>query len=342
MTRSSRSIRGYVIKRLLLTIPMVWILLTVVFFLMRVAPGDPISAALGGRVSPAELAQRRAAAGLDRPLIVQYADYLGGVATGDLGTSITDGRPVSDILLVNGMATLELTVVALLVALALGVPLGLVAGRFRNGAVDTGSRLFGIVSYAMPTFFVGLLAQLLFGVALGWLPTSGAASALVQTTLPERTHLVLVDALLAGDMHAFSDGLQHLILPAGTLGLVLAGVFIRLVRINVIQTLRSDYVEAARARGIGERNVVVRHGFRNAMIPVTTVLGLQAALLLSGAVLTENTFNWPGIGNELMEYLNNRDYVAVQGIITAFALAVVLVSLLIDLIAVIIDPRIRY
>lgn len=321
---------------------MVWILLTVVFFLMRVAPGDPISAALGGRVSPAELAQRRAAAGLDRPLIVQYADYLGGVATGDLGTSITDGRPVSDILLVNGMATLELTVVALLVALALGVPLGLVAGRFRNGAVDTGSRLFGIVSYAMPTFFVGLLAQLLFGVALGWLPTSGAASALVQTTLPERTHLVLVDALLAGDMHAFSDGLQHLILPAGTLGLVLAGVFIRLVRINVIQTLRSDYVEAARARGIGERNVVVRHGFRNAMIPVTTVLGLQAALLLSGAVLTENTFNWPGIGNELMEYLNNRDYVAVQGIITAFALAVVLVSLLIDLIAVIIDPRIRY
>jgi peptide/nickel transport system permease protein len=181
-----------------------------------------------------------------------------------------------------------------------------------------------------------------FGVALGWLPTSGASSPVVEATLPEHTHIVLIDALLAGDTSAFFDALQHLILPAATLGIVLAGVFIRLVRVNLIQTLRSDYVEAARARGIRERGVVLKHGFRNALVPVITVMGLQAALLLSGAVLTENTFNWPGIGNQLLVYLNNRDYTALQGIITAFALVVVGVSLLIDLLAATIDPRVRY
>jgi peptide/nickel transport system permease protein len=339
---SSGSLRGYVLTRLLLTIPMVWILLTIVFCLMRVAPGDPISAALGGKVAPAELAERRAEAGFDRPLIAQYGDYLSEVVQGNLGESITDNRPVTDILLVNGLATVELTFFALLVALGVGIPLGLLAGRYRDTGVDTASRLFGIVSYAMPAFFVGLLAQLVFGVALGWLPTSGESSPVVEATLPERTHIVLIDALLAGDTSAFFDALQHLILPAVTLGIVLAGVFIRLVRVNLIQTLRSDYVEAARARGIRERGVVLKHGFRNALVPVITVMGLQAALLLSGAVLTENTFNWPGIGNALLVYLNNRDYTAVQGIITAFALVVVGVSLLIDLLAATIDPRVRY
>ena len=339
---SSGSLRGYVLTRLLLTIPMVWILLTIVFCLMRVAPGDPISAALGGKVAPAELAERRAEAGFDRPLIAQYGDYLSEVVQGNLGESITDNRPVTDILLVNGLATVELTFFALLVALAVGIPLGLLAGRYRDTGVDTASRLFGIVTYAMPAFFVGLVAQLVFGVALGWLPTSGESSPVVEATLPERTHIVLIDALLAGDTSAFFDALQHLILPAVTLGIVLAGVFIRLVRVNLIQTLRSDYVEAARARGIRERGVVLKHGFRNALVPVITVMGLQAALLLSGAVLTENTFNWPGIGNALLVYLNNRDYTAVQGIITAFALVVVGVSLLIDLLAATIDPRVRY
>ena len=342
MARSSGSLRTYVITRVLLTIPMVFILLTMVFLLMRVAPGDPIQAALGGRLPPAQLAARRHAAGFDRPLIVQYGQYLGSVLTGHFGTSLTDGRPVTQIIAVNGAATLELTVAALIVALVVGVPLGLYSGRFRNSFFDVGSRLFGIVAYAAPVFFVGLLAQLFFGKYLGWLPASGQAGPIVQAVLPQPTHILVIDALLAGDWSAFRDVVLHLILPACTLGLLVSGVFIRLVRVNIIQTLKADYIEAARARGIVERRVVVRHAFRNALVPVVTVMGLQAALLLSGAVLTEETFNWPGIGNQLIDYLNNRDYTAVQGIITVFALVVVVVSLLIDLVTVLVDPRVKY
>ena len=330
------------ITRLVLTVPMVFILLTLVFVLMRVAPGDPIQAALGGRLSQAQLAQRRHDAGYDRPLIVQYAEYLGHVLRGDFGTSVTDHRTVTNVLLVNGAATLELTLAALLVALAVGVPLGLVAGRYRNSVFDVASRLFGIVIYAAPVFFLGLLGQLLFGKYLNWLPTSGQAGAIVSATLPTHTNMLVVDSILDADPEALKDTLRHLVLPAVTLGLLTAGVFIRLVRVNVIQTLRADYIEAARARGVSERRVVLKHAFRNALVPVVTVMGLQAALLLSGAVLTENTFNWPGIGYALLQYLNNRDYVAVQGIITVFGLVVVVTSLLIDLLTVVIDPRVRY
>jgi peptide/nickel transport system permease protein len=333
------SLRNYALTRLALTIPMVLILLTVVFVLMRVVPGDPIQSALGGHAPPSVIAEKRHEAGFDRPVTAQYVSYLKQVFSGNFGTTLTDDRRVVDIVRVNGAATLELTVGALLVALLVGAPLGLLAGRRRGGAFDAATRLGAIVTYAMPTFFLGLLAQLLLG---RWLPTSGEASALNLATVPAVTHMALVDSLLAGNLAAAGDAFRHLILPACTLGLVTAGVFTRLVRVNVIQTLRADYIEAARARGIPERRVVTRHALRNALVPVVTVMGLQAALLLSGAVLTENTFNWPGIGQALVQYLNNRDYVAVQGIITAAALAVVLVSLLIDLATVVIDPRVRY
>jgi peptide/nickel transport system permease protein len=202
--------------------------------------------------------------------------------------------------------------------------------------------MFGIVIYAAPVFFTGFLAQLLFAGELGWLPSSGRASPIVEFDLDKVTHFYLIDTLITGNWDAFWDVLQHLILPAVTLGLLISGVLIRLVRVNLLQTMRGDYVEAARARGIPERRVVMQHAFRNAMVPVVTVAGLQFAILLGGAVLTEQTFNWPGIGAELVRYLNERDYIAVQGIITIFALAVVVVSLLIDLINAFIDPRVRY
>jgi peptide/nickel transport system permease protein len=333
------SLRTYLITRLLLTVPMVLILLTMVFILMRVAPGDPIQSALGGRAPAEVIAQKRAEAGFDRPLIVQYAEYLGQVATGNFGRALTDNRPVTSIIVQNGAATGELAVAALLIAAVIGVPLGLLAGRRRDGPFDVTIRLSSIVTYAAPTFFLGLLLQLLCGK---FLPTSGSASGVVLATTPEVTHVVLIDALIAGDGPAATDALMHLILPALTLGVVTAGVFARLVRVNIIQTLRADYVEAASARGIPPRRVVIHHAFRNALVPVVTVMGLQAALLLSGAVLTENTFNWPGIGQALLHYLNNRDYVAVQGIITAFALVVVVVSLIIDVVTVIVDPRVKY
>ncbi len=336
------TLRRYVLQRLALVVPMVFILLTFVFVLMRVIPGDPVSAALGGRLNPEALAQRRAAAGYDRPLLVQYVEYLGNVVRGDLGRTLGDNRAVTSIIVENGGATLTLAVAALLVALLAGVPLGLYSGRHRDTAGDVGVRLFGIVSYAAPVFFTGLILQLVFGVWLDLVPTSGQAGPITQVRVDEITHILLLDALLAGNVEAALDVLHHLVLPAITLGLLLVGVFLRLVRVNLIQSLQGDYVEAARARGIPERFVVRRHAFRNALVPVVTVMGLQAALLLSGTILTEATFNWPGLGSELVDYLNNRDYVAVQGIITVFAVVVVVVSLLIDIINALIDPRVRY
>lgn len=334
--------RAYLVTRVMLFVPQVLVILTIVFILMRVAPGDPVSVALGGQRSADELEALREAAGYNRPILVQYLDYLGGVLRLDLGTTIIDNRPVTQIFAVNGGATLTLTLAAFLVALVISVPLGLLAGRYRDTALDAVLRVMSILTYAAPVFFLGLLMQLLFSRNLGWLPSSSQASPVVFASVPSRTNIFLVDALLAGNADAFWNGLTHLVLPAVTLGLLLTGVFVRIIRINLIQTLRSDYVEAARARGVPESQVVVRHAFRNAMVPFVTILGLQVALLLGGAVLTEQTFNWNGIGSQLVRYLDARDYAAVQGIITLFALVVVAASFVIDIINAIIDPRVRY
>ena len=336
------SLLSYVVTRIALAIPMVLILLTMVFLLMRVAPGDPISASLGGHVPPRVVQQIKHRLGYDKPILTQYGNYLWDTVHLNFGTTITDRRPVTDIVKENGAATLELTIAAMFVAIIVGITVGLVAGRFRDTPIDVGGRMFGIVIYAMPVFYLGFLAQLVFGSWLGILPTSGRAGPLTEALLSTHTNLYLIDSLIDGNWAAFKDVLLHLILPATTLGLVIAGIFIRLVRVNVIRTLKDDHIEAARARGIPERSVVYNHAFRNALVPVITVVGLQMALLLSGAVLTENTFNWPGIGNKLLYYLENRDYAAVQGIIVIFALIVVVISLLIDLVSAAIDPRIRY
>lgn len=321
---------------------MILILLTIVFLLMRVAPGDPISAALGGRLSQEQIQERREAAGYDRPIIVQYGEYLFDVLTLDFGETVTDNRPITAVITQNGSATLELTFFAMIVAVLVGVSTGLLAGQYRDKPPDVVGRLFGIVIYAAPVFFLGFLFQLLFSSKLGWLPSSGRANPVTVFELDTPTNLFVVDALIAGDVDALVDVLRHLVMPAVTLGLVIGGVFIRLVRVNVLQTMRGDYIEAARARGLRERKVVFRHAFKNALVPVITVMGLQIALLMGGAVLTEQTFNWPGIGSELIRYLDNRDYIAVQGIITFFAVIVVLVSVLIDFINAAVDPRIRY
>jgi peptide/nickel transport system permease protein len=341
---SSGSLRTYLITRLLLVIPMVWILVTVVFFVMRTI-GDPITAALGGRLPASELAQRRHAAGLDRPILSQYWDYLSGVLHGDFGTTITDNQSIGHVILVRGAATLELSAWAILIALLIGIPLGRVAARYRDRLPDVGLRLFAVLCYAMPVFFFGLLLQLLFAIKLGWLPPSGRASVdvdLAINNVSPNTHIYLINAIQYGNLADIWDVVKHAILPGLTLGLLVGGIFLRLVRVNLLQTLRSDYVEAARARGIPERWVVRKHAFRNALIPVVTVMGLQIATLLGGAVLTEDTFNWQGLGYQLTQYLEQRDYIAVQGIVTAIAVVVAIVSFLIDVIAALVDPRVRY
>ena len=338
----SGSLARYILVRVILVIPMMLVLLTVVFILLRVAPGDPVTASVGGRLPPAIIAQKRAALGLDRPLIQQYLEYLGQVVRFKFGTTISDNQPVTNVIRDKGGATLTLTVGAFVVALVVGLPLGRLAGRYRDTALDAVIRVFGIVTYAAPIFWVGVLLVAFVAAHFpGW-PTYGIASAQTTFVVPTHTHILIVDAVYANYWSGVFDILKHCVLPCVTLGLLITGVIIRLVRVNVIQALKGDYVEAARARGIPEGRVVRKHAFRNALVPVITVIGLQVALTLSGAVLTETTFNWPGIGTALVNYLNERDYPAVQGLVTFFAVVVVIVSLLVDILNALVDPRVRY
>ncbi|WP_150954389.1 ABC transporter permease [Microbacterium testaceum] len=334
----------YILVRLLLIIPTVFILVTVVFVLMRIT-GDPITAALGGRLPPDQLEARIAQAGYDRPLILQYFEYIGGILRGDFGTTLTDNRPVIEILLQYGSATLELAIYALFVALLIGIPFGLIAAYKRDRWPDATLRIGAILGYATPIFFVGLLLKLVFSVWLSVLPVAGRASTRTELkfgTLDNPTGIYLIDAIRLGDGAAVGDVLIHAILPGVALGILTAGIFLRLVRTNVIGTLGAQYVTSARSRGVGEYRLVTKHAYRPALIPIITVIGLQIALLLSGAVLTETTFEWKGLGFMLSEYLKARDFVAVQGIVVIIAVLVAFTNFLVDVIAAIIDPRVRY
>ena len=342
--RASGGLGRYILVRFLLIIPTVLILMTMVFFLMRIT-GDPITAALGGRLTPDQLAQRRAEAGYDRPLIVQYFDYLGGVLRGDFGTTYTDNTPVTEVLTTYGAATFELVVYSLVVALLLGVPLGMIAARTRDRWPDAVLRIVAILGYATPVFFVGLLLKLVFSVGLGWLPVAGRLSTsgqITMSTILNPSPFSLLDALRLGDTELLRDVLGHAVLPAVALGILTGGVFLRLVRTNMIGTLEMQYIESARSRGVAETRLTTRHGLRPALIPIITVMGMQVAMMLGGAVLTETTFEWNGLGYMLAEYMKARDYIAVQGIVMMLAVIVAISNFVVDVIAALIDPRVRY
>ena len=334
----------FVLTRFLLIIPTVFILVTIVFFVMR-ATGDPISAALGGRLTPEELPKPIHAAGSDRPPLVQYIDYLGGLLHGDLGTTLTDNQKVSSILVHYGSATFELAFLALIVALIVGIGLGRIAARKRDHAADAGIRTFAILCYATPVFFLGLILKLIFAIWLNVLPASGRSSLSSEmqfSRLVSPTGFYIIDAIQLGDMSVLLDVLRHAVLPALALGLLTAGVFIRLVRTNVIATYNSGYVEAARSRGVSEKRLLNKHAWKPALIPIITVMGMQIALMLAGAVLTETTFEWKGLGFMLSQYLKARDFVAVQGIVILIAIIVAVVNFIVDVIAALVDPRVRY
>lgn len=334
----------YLLVRFLLIIPTVFILVTVVFVLMR-ATGDPITAAQGGRLPADQLAERIHQAGYDRPILVQYVEYLGQILRGDFGTTLSDSRPVTEVLTTFGAATLELAFYALLVAFVVGIPLGLLAAYFRDRYHDAVLRVFAIACYATPVFFAGLLLKLVFAVQLDWLPVSGRASTrseIEMRQLDDPTGIYLIDAFRTGNGEVVADVLQHAVLPAIALGLLTAGVFLRLVRTNVIGTLGSGYVDAARSRGVRESRLLRKHAYKPALIPIITVVGMQVAMLLVGAVLTETTFEWRGLGFQLSQYLQARDFVAVQGIVVLLAVIVAVTNFLVDVIAALIDPRVRY
>ncbi|MGY1812756.1 ABC transporter permease [Blastococcus sp. SYSU D00820] len=335
----------YLLVRFLLIFPTVFVLVTTVFFLMRTT-GDPITAALGGRLTPDELADRVAAAGYDRPVIVQYFEYLGQIVRGDFGTTLSDNQPVTQVLTTYGAATVELAFYALLVAFLVGIPLGRFAAYARDRWPDAVLRIFAILCYATPVFFAGMVLKLIFASGLGWLPSNGRISTrgqiLLETSLDDLTGIYLIDAIRTGNGDIIADVLEHAVLPAVALGLLTAGVFLRLVRTNVIGTLNMGYVEAARSRGVRERRLLRKHAYRPALIPIVTVIGLQVALLLGGAVLTETTFEWKGLGFQLSEYLQARDFVAVQGLVVLLAVVVAVTNFVVDVIAALIDPRVRY
>jgi peptide/nickel transport system permease protein len=343
-TKGGGSLLRYLGVRLLLIFPTVLILVTMVFLIMRTI-GDPITAALGGKLSNAELAIRITAAGYDRPILIQYFEYLGQVFTGNFGSTLTTNKPITDLLATYGMATLELVIYALIVAFLVGIPLGMLAAKKRDTGTDAGLRLFAILAYATPVFFVGLLLKLVFAVAWPILPVNGRASInteLAIALMDNPSGIYLVDAIRLGNGEMILDVLSHAILPGLALGLLTAGIFLRLVRTNMIGTLNTDYVEAARSRGVKESRLVTHHALRPALIPIITVIGMQLAVLLGGAVLTETTFEWKGLGFQLAQYLTARDYVAVQGIVALLAVIVALTNFLVDVIVALVDPRVKF
>ena len=341
--RGSAGLRHYILTRIALTLPMVFILATLVFFVMRILPGDPVRSALGPKGSPEVIQQIREQLGLNDPVIVQYGRFLGDMVTLDFGNSLIGGhRPIVDEMSERFPATLELVIPASILALLLGIWGGTFAASRRKRTADYLWRIYSVVIYSLPIFWLGLIMQLVFGIQFGWLPISGRIDPIIGTTIEHITNLYAVDALITGNWAALGSVLQHLILPTMTLGLILSGVFVRMTRINVIETLQADYIAAARARGIRERVLVYGHALKNAMIPVITLIGLQVAILLAGAVLTETVFSWPGMGRYLVERISSRDYTAVQSVITVFALLVALISLAVDVIYSLVDPRVRY
>ncbi len=301
----------YLVRRLLLTIPVLLGVATLVFALIHFIPGDPAQAMLGEGASPEEVAQLRGRLGLDRPLLVQYSTYLAGLARGDLGVSLRNDQPVRQQILERMPATAELAFASMLVAVCFALPLGIIAAVHRGTLVDFGAMTLALVGISVPNFWLGPLLAIVFAVELGWLPVGGRGT------------------------------LAHLVLPSVTLGVALAAILARMTRASLLEELREPYVLAARAKGVSRTRAVLRHAFRNSLIPIVTILGLQFGVVLTGAVITETIFAWPGVGRLLIQSISFRDYPLVQGCVLLIAVTYVAVNLLTDLTYGFLDPRIR-
>ncbi|HXO88859.1 MAG TPA: nickel ABC transporter permease [Candidatus Acidoferrales bacterium] len=301
----------YLVLRILYALPALWLIVTMVFLLAHIVPGDPVQQMLGEGARAEDLQQLRHTLGLDMPIGAQYRHYLAGIAHGDLGESFRFQQPVMRVILSHYPATLELAFVALLVCAAVGIPAGLLAAENPGTLADHAVSAFTLLGLSVPNFALGPVLILIFSVILGWLPVSGRG------------------------------GPSHLILPAITLGAGLAAILTRMVRISVIEQLSSDYVRTARAKGLSPAAVLFRHAFRNALIPILTILGLQFGTLLAGAIVTETIFSWPGIGRLAVQAISARDYPLLQGCILLIAVSYVLVNLLTDAVYALVDPRVR-
>jgi peptide/nickel transport system permease protein len=330
----------YVVRRLLLLIPILFGLSILVFFWVRALPGSPISSLLGERATPQLVQQYKERYGLDEPVYKQYIKQLRAWSHADFGTSTATHRTITYEIKQRFPATVELAMAAMLFAISIGIPLGFFAAKKYGGLFDHASLFISLIGISIPVFFLAIILKYIFAVRLGWLPTVGRQSVLIDT--PHPTNFYILDAIIARDWHALTDSIKHLILPAIALGSIPLAIITRITRASVLDVQNEDYVRTARAKGLAPLTVDRRHVLRNAMLPITTIIGLQVGLLLSGAVLTETVFAWPGIGSWLRDAIFNRDYPVIQGGILFVALIFVLVNLLVDISYAIINPRIRY
>jgi len=331
---------GLLLRRLAVLIPTFLGVSIIAFSFIRLLPGDPVMLLSGERVmSPERHAQISAQLGMDRPMVIQYFDYLGGVLTGDFGSSIVSKKPILDQFWALFPATVELSICAMIIAVALGIPAGVIAAMKRGSIFDQGLMGIALVGYSMPIFWWGLLLIILFSGTLQWFPVSGRISLMFY--FPQVTGFMLIDSLLSGQKGAFSSAISHLALPSIVLATIPLAVIARQTRSAMLEVLSEDYVRTARAKGLSPFRVVGVHALRNAMIPVITTIGLQIGVMLAGAILTETIFSWPGIGKWMVDSVFRRDYPVVQGGLLLIALVVMFVNLVVDLLYGLINPRVR-
>ena len=304
--------KRYLLQRLLFFLPTLWGALTLVFLLIHLVPGDPIEVMLGETASAADKEELRRSLGLDQPLMLQYRRFLTGVLSGDLGSSLYEQSRVSDLIRARLPATIELTLCAMAVAVAISFPVATFAAVNNGSWIDRGALLFSLLGLSLPNFWLGPLLMIVFAIQLGWTPVSGRG------------------------------GLEHLLLPSLTLGVGMAAILIRMLRASLLQARNADYVRSARAKGLSEKAVWLKHMLRNALLPVITIVSLQFGSLLAGSIITETVFSWPGIGRLTVQAIQTRDYPLVQGCVLIIATSYLLVSLLTDIFYHLVDPRITY
>jgi peptide/nickel transport system permease protein len=333
-------VRNYILRRLAQTVPVMLGVATVVFIALRLIPGDPAIALAGEKASVAEIARLREDLGLNQPLPVQYVTFVAHMATLQLGRSIRTGGNIDTELVANFAPTIELSLSALVIALVVGLPAGILAAIRRRSGVEYATMVLSLVGISMPVFWIGLMLIYWLGARAAWFPLSGTVSNTVD--IPTVTHFYTIDSLLSGDLSAFRDVLWHLVLPSITLSTITMAIVSRMARSSMLEVLSSDYLTTARAKGLREQAVVMRHALKNALIPVVTVVGLQLGALLSGAVLTETVFGRVGVGRYIVTAISARDYPVVQGTVLIVALFVVIINLVVDVSYAALDPRIRY
>lgn len=330
-----------ILERILATIPIMLGVALIVFLFMRLTPGDPIDLMMGeaGNVSKEEEDALRAQMNLDKPIYVQLKDYVIQLSKGDMGNSFKKNRPVTELISETLPATIELAFAAVLVSILIGVPIGVYSAVKQNSFIDRVGMGGSFMGISMPPFWLGIVLILVFSVYLGWMPVKGRLD--FGYKIPSITGMYLIDSLLAGDLPAFKNAFSHLLLPAITLGASMGAIVARITRSSMIETLRSDYVILARAKGLKEWKVISIHALRNALIPTVTIIGLEIGVMLSGNMIVETVFGWPGLGRLAVDGIFNRDYTLVQGVVMFYAFIFVFANLIVDILYTYLDPKLR-